>query len=244
MIFDINLAVGQWPFRGTRFQNGRELFAHLQKYGISGGLVRSFRAPFCGDLDEVNRELMAECAGENAFLPAPAVHPQYRTAWRSWNAPAAALYPGFQNIPLCSGEMVEMAQGLAAQGVVLLLVMREEDERSQQELCLIPKILPEEVNRFAALVPRAKICVINGYWAEVSALTAPNVFCDFSWCERCDTVKTLLEKFSAERLLFGSDTPMFYTSAALAKLRDAALAPELENRILTQNARALFGGEI
>ena len=110
MIFDINLAVGQWPFRGTRFANAGELFCHLKKYGITGGVVRSLQAPFCGDLDEVNARLTAECAGQDDFIPALAVHPQYRRAWRSWHHPVAALYPNFQNVALCSGKMIEMAE--------------------------------------------------------------------------------------------------------------------------------------
>ena len=49
--------------------------------------------------------------------------------------------------------------------------------------------------------------------------------------------------FRSDRVLFGTDYPMWDPQHELARLRGMHLAPETERKILYDNAAALFGLE-
>ena len=112
MIFDVNTAVGAWPFRNLRFAgNPKALFDHLAKKGITCGVTRHYGAPFCHDLDFINAELAKSVVP--GFIPAFAVRPDYKQ-WKTLQAQAVALYPSFHNYKLTDPEAVEMVRDLAS----------------------------------------------------------------------------------------------------------------------------------
>lgn len=57
------------------------------------------------------------------------------------------------------------------------------------------------------------------------------------------TSHALIDAYGADRVLFGTDYPMWDPQHELACLRGMHLAPETERKILYDNAAALFGLE-
>ena len=55
--------------------------------------------------------------------------------------------------------------------------------------------------------------------------------------------RALIDAYGADRVLFGTDYPMWDPQHELARLRGMQLAPETERKILYDNAAALFGLE-
>ena len=55
--------------------------------------------------------------------------------------------------------------------------------------------------------------------------------------------RALIDDYGADRVLFGTDYPMWDPQHELARLRGMHLAPETERKILYDNAAALFGLE-
>ena len=55
--------------------------------------------------------------------------------------------------------------------------------------------------------------------------------------------RALIDAYGADRVLFGTDYPMWDPQHELARLRGMHLAPETERKILYDNAAALFGLE-
>ena len=55
--------------------------------------------------------------------------------------------------------------------------------------------------------------------------------------------RALIDAYGADRVLFGTDYPMWDPQHELARLRGMRLAPETERKILYDNAAALFGLE-
>lgn len=216
VIFDVNLSLGRWPFRPSVAETMPELAKLLQKHGISGGLVRSAQAPFSADPEEENRRLAACCTNFPGFVPLPAVHPAY-DFWKRGQFAAAALYPSFHGYRLTSRAALTMARRLAAAGTMLVVVMREEDERGQHPLCKVKARPAAEVARFASLLPNAKILVLNAYWTEVMSWQEPNLYSD---CAMVEAFPALCD-VPTERLVFGSHSPFLCTGAALAKVTDA-----------------------
>ncbi len=240
-IFDVNLWLGRWPFRPSPYEDLPALKAHLREHGIDGGLVRAAEAAFTDDPAEENRRLFARLAGEEAFLPVPVAHPVFAETWRDLptGVRAAALYPHFQDFALDAPETLAMARTLLDQGVRILVVVREEDERIQHKHCHVPSVTPEELDAFAAALAPAPVIALGIMIGEALRLTAPNVVVDISFTETPPTLPPLIAALGTDRLLFGSHTPFHCTGAAVAKC--AALAPDDHARITRDNATRLFG---
>ena len=58
-----------------------------------------------------------------------------------------------------------------------------------------------------------------------------------------ELTRALIDAYGADRVLFGTDYPMWDPQHELARLRGMHLAPETERKILYDNAAALFGLE-
>lgn len=238
MIFDVNTAVGVWPFRNLRFAgNPKALYDHLAKRGITGGVTRHYGAPFCHDLDFINAELAKSVIP--GFIPAFAVRPDYKQ-WKTIQAKAVALYPSFHNYKLTDPETLEMAKDLAGRNIVLHIIMREEDERSHHLRAMVPSVPAADVEAFADALPEAKIVLLNCLWGELSITCRhKNVYGEMASFEPFD-VKEVLANLPGDQLLFGSHTPLYYTTAALWKLERAELDADLLAKIHSGNAAKLY----
>jgi len=239
VIFDVNLSLGRWPFRPSSAETMPELSKLLHKHGITGGLVRSAEAPFSADPEEENRRLAERCAAVPGFIPLPAVHPAYDFRQRGHFA-AAALYPSFHGYRLTSRPALTMARSLAAAGTLLVLVMREEDERGQHPLCKVKPHPAAEVASFAALLPEAKILVLNAYWVEVTSWREPNLHSDCAMVEAFPA----LREVPPERLVFGSHSPFLCTGAAIAKVNRADFPLRERQAIWGTRGKALLNEAI
>ena len=238
MIFDINLGVGVWPFRKLRFTGDPDaLYAHLAKNGITGGVVRHYGAEFCADLDFVNGELAKSV--RPGFLPAFAVRPDYKQ-WKTLSAKVVSLYPSFHSYSLTDPETLEMAHALAARGVALHIILREEDERSHHLRCRIPPIPAADIEAFADAVPEAKIVLVNSIGELGLIAKHANLYGDMASFESFDVRKALAD-LPGDRLLFGSHTPIYTTLSAVRKLDRAELPAELLAAIHTGNAAKVYG---
>lgn len=241
MIFDFNLAVGAWPFRPLSPARPAALHELLLAAGVTGGLVRRFEAAFYDDLAAANRLLAADMAELPGFIPGYAVRPDYGF-WRELaGAKAAVLCPSFHGYDLNDAATLEMAEALAAAGTVLVVVMREEDERNQNPQFRLPGLPAAAVDEFARRLQPAPVVALGAYYSDAVAFAAPNLHVEISLLEAFRTMRTVLAHLPAGRLLFGSHAPFLVQAAAAAKLRDDGLPPELTAAIEYGNAHRLFG---
>lgn len=238
MIFDVNTAVGVWPFRNLRFAGDpKALYDHLARKGICGGVTRHYGAPFCHDLDFINEELAKSV--QPGFIPAFAVRPDYKQ-WKELTAQAVALYPSFHSYSLTDPETLEMAKHLAAKGTVLHIIIREEDERSHHLRARVAPPPVAEIEAFADALPEARIVMINAMGGELSLICKHrNLYGEMASYEPFD-VKAALSNLPGDQLLFGSHSPLYYTTAALWKLERADLDADLLARIHSGNAAKLY----
>ena len=238
MIFDIDTAVGVWPFRKLRFTGDPDaLYAHLAKNGITRGVTRHYGAEFCADLDFINEELAKSV--RPGFLPSFAVRPDYKQ-WKTLQTKVVALYPSFHSYRLTDPETLEMAHALAARGTVLHVILREEDERCHHLRCRIPPVPTEDIEAFADAVPEAKIVLVNSIGELGLIAKHANLYGDMASFEPFDVAKALAG-MPMDRLLFGSHTPIYATLAALRKLEKSTLAADVLAAIRGGNAEKLYG---
>ena len=111
--------------------------------------------------------------------------------------------------------------------------------------------LPWSIEELAVNFPQAKIILghmghgnvvyING--AIEVALRNPNVYLETSGMPMHTKIKEAAERVGETRVLFGSDVPFHHPEVEIAKVRLSGLPPELVERVLSRNGRALFFGD-
>ena len=70
-----------------------------------------------------------------------------------------------------------------------------------------------------------------------------NVYLETSGMPMPTKIKEAVERVGPDRVLFGSDIPFHHPQVEIDRVRLAGLAPELLERVLSANGRALFLGE-
>jgi predicted TIM-barrel fold metal-dependent hydrolase len=110
----------------------------------------------------------------------------------------------------------------------------------------------EEIGHLASLFPHAILVMAHmgntaharGDWHGAIAVARryPNIYLETSTSSTdFDCVETAVALLGAERIVFGSDWPLFSHEFALARIRETALSPEEQALILGGNLRRVLG---
>ena len=111
--------------------------------------------------------------------------------------------------------------------------------------------LPWSIEELAVSFPAARIILghmghgnvvyING--AIDVAIRNPNVYLETSGMPMHTKIKEGVERVGETRVLYGSDVPFHHPVVEIDKVRLSGLGPELVDRVLSRNGRALFFGD-
>jgi predicted TIM-barrel fold metal-dependent hydrolase len=126
-------------------------------------------------------------------------------------------------------------------GLIVQLVLSVEDERTQHALHLVPHVDPKPLAAVVAKLPKLRLVVLNAFRslpvlkvAEVAK--AGQVWFDIAMLESVAGVAKLVEQVSADRILFGSHSPLFYFESAELKLAESGLPETVLRQIRSANA--------
>ncbi len=239
--FDVNVSLGR--VRIPKFHvvtDASQMKAELAPFGVTGGLVRhtvsSEGYPSVG-----NSRLAEELDGVTRFEPVWAVLPHWTGEFptgeelegvlSSAGVRAAALYPSQHGFPL-RGEIIgPLLDVLEARQMILMLPHAE-----------VPL---EAAARIAKSHPRMPIVVLEvGYTAarELYAVFAmcTNVHIEISSYMAHRGIEDIVNKFGAERLLFGSRFPAYNPGSAVAAVTYARISDTDKKAIAAGNVRRLL----
>lgn len=245
MLIDVNCSLGRWPFLSCRQRTPEQLASHLGACGIDRALVSSIEAVLDPDPHACNLELARALREQACLVPLMTVDPtlghwheclaQYRGLGLGH---ALRVVPNYHRYTLDTAGVDDLAQDLAAHGAALVIQMRVEDERRQHPLMKVPGVDPTAVSALAMRHPGLRILCLCAYLGEVAALVerTPNVWVDIACVEFLNTVRKLLTKAPASRIVFGSHTPLLYTQANLMKLQHAEASAAEREMLAHQNA--------
>lgn len=240
--FDVNLSVGRWPFRPYPYEDMKALTEYVGRYGITGGFVRSAEAAFSRDPMEENRRLRQRCEGFDGFIPLQVVHPHWKLWKELLGTKAVVMYPTYQGFGLRDRETMEMAKAFAESGTILAVVLREEDERAQHPLCKIPSAPIADVVALAESVPETSVIILNGAGWEACNCTLPNMFSDIAYVDNSPALPGVIDKIGDGKLLFGTHSPYFCTSAAIAKVEAPEVSAATKEKIYSANIQSILKG--
>ncbi|MBT7300868.1 MAG: hypothetical protein HN849_15215 [Victivallales bacterium] len=245
MTLDVNCSLGRWPFQNCGLRTAKQLAAHLAACGIGRALVSSVEAVLDPDPHACNLELARDLAEQPSLLPLMTVDPTLGH-WQECVAQysemglghALTVVPNYHRYALAAPAADALAESMARHNAVLVVRMRVEDERRQHPLMKVPGVDPAAVAALAERHPGLRILCLCAYLSEVTALVerTSNVWVDLACVEFINTVRKLLTRVPARRVVFGSHTPLLYTQANLMKMQHAEVTAAERELLTHQNA--------
>ncbi|UUO06193.1 amidohydrolase family protein [Blastopirellula sp. J2-11] len=251
---DVNVYLSRWPFRRLRDDTPDALASMLRSKGITQAWTGSFDGVFHKDIGAVNRRLSEACAqhGDGLFIPFGSINPllpqwqdELHLCAEKYQMPGIRLHPNYHGYDLKEARFQELLQRAAERNLIVQLCGWLEDPRTQHPQMRVPTVNLAPLGDLAASTAGLRLVLLNGVnsaagKAQAELLNLPNVYCDIAQLESSEGVSKLLATTTAEHLLFGSYSPMFYFDSARLKLAESVLTPQQEQAIRFGTAHTLL----
>lgn len=254
MITDSNINLSRWPFRRLLGDDTASLVRRLRQRKATQAWAASFDGLLHEDIGGVNARLAEECRSAPDFLvPFGTVNlrlPDWREDVRrcaeDYSMPGLRLVPGYQGYDLSHPDIPELFGMAARQKLLIQLVVKMEDERTQNPLVQVKPLDLRLLPDLAASASGLRLQILNyrpiGDFSEAARLSrAGRVYFDTGMVESANGLRKLLDVVPLERLLFGSHSPFFYFESNSLKIRESDLSETEAEAVLSGNSKKLLG---
>ena len=254
MPLDINMSLGNWPFRKLAVTDAAGLVALMDRHGIERSLVANLEGVLYKDVMPANDALAAQVAAYcERLIPQAVINPAFpgwerdlRRCSEVLGFRALRLYPNYHGYALgdtCCDELLGTAEEL---GLVVSVSVRMADERLHHWHVQVPATDPTPLPALAESHERVPIIINCASSSEVWALaegirSCRNLFVDISHIEGPGAVADLVDLIGVERVLYGSHAPYFYADGPRLKLDEAGIGGAARQTIEEGNARRVLG---
>lgn len=251
ILTDVNVYIARWPFRRIAADETGSLGALLRRGGVARAWTGSLDALLHRDVAAVNGRLVETCRqeGQGVLLPFGCVNPtlpdweeDLRRCHEVHRMAGIRLHPNYHGYKLDDPRFLRIAEGAERRGLVVQIALEMEDRRTQHPLALIPPVEASPLVDVAGRFPNLKLVVLGLSLASPLATRlagAGRVHLDISHHEGLQGLSRALQSVPADRIVFGSHTPLFVFEANLLKLRESPL-PEAQLRAIAfENANRL-----
>lgn len=244
MIIDTNISLGNWPFFRYSIDTPYRLNYHLKKLDISTGFVSSIEAVLNRDIDICNKKLIKEVEKYPSLIPVVVISPllanwekRLKEYIKLTKIYAVKIYPTYHSYDISPEFMSSFMEYLKTLKIPLLIQIRIEDERTQFPAMQVPTVDINKIIKLALSYPENNIeCLCPSYSEAVKLLNgAKNLFVDTSYIDKINALPDLIQKTSADRILFGSHTPFLYTESSKMKLLYKEISPVDIEKICSKN---------
>ncbi len=254
MIIDTNVTLSRWPFRRLTGDEPAELVARLRKHDVVQAWAGSFDGILHKDIAGVNARLAADCRthGKGFLIPFGSINPKLpdwqedlRRCQDVHQMPGIRLHPNYHGYSLGDPAFAEVLRLAAERRLIVQLALCMEDVRTQHPLVRVPPVDLSPLADLVKSIPRVRLEILNctpiiGLEQLQPIASAGEVYFEFSMVEGVGGVARLVEKVSLERVLFGSNYPLFYFESALLKVQESGLPEGQKNALSQENARRLL----
>ncbi|HEO70643.1 MAG TPA: amidohydrolase [Candidatus Hydrogenedentes bacterium] len=248
-MFDFNAKLGHWPYRPVRGFD--ELLRDMDQLGIAQAVVSSLDAVhFFNPQDGNGRLAELVAAHPDRLAPFAVLRPNF-TDWEAdlercldeYGIRGVVLYPNYHGYEL-TDERLGHLMGVAAQrGFPVCVQSGLEDPRRQYRPWRVDAVEPEAIGAFARAYPEVNVVALGLKFRQPELLGDPlpdNCFFDTSNYEAMGELETAVEQFPPEKILFGTNFPLFTPRANVDKLRLADIHATARTAIEEANARRLL----
>ena len=254
MITDVNVNLSRWPFRRLAGDEPAALVAKLRKMNVTQAWAGTFDGVFHKDIASANARLAKDCStyGSGLLVPFGSVNPKLpnwqedlRRCHEEHKMPGIRLQPNYHGYKLDDPEFRKLLNLAAARRLVVQLALCMDDERTQHPLMRVP---PVDCTPLADVIrgePQLRLVILNAYpQLRIETLqplsSAGQVSFDFAMVERIGAINRLAEQVTFQRVLFGSNYPLYYFESALLKVQESGLTEAQTRAVSQENARRLL----
>jgi uncharacterized protein len=253
-MIDVNVTLSRWPFRRLVGDEPADLVTRLRKRNVTGAWAGIFDGIFHKDISSANARLAEECAryGPGFLIPFGSINPKLpdwqedlRRCQEQHKMPGIRLHPNYHGYDLKDPAFAELLHLAAGRRLIVELALSMEDERTQHPLMRVPSVDIAPLAGLLANEPAARIVVLNAdhrHSLEQSQklVSVGGVYFDISMVEGVGGAARLARKVSIERVLFGSNYPLYYFESALLKVKEAGFTDAEKQAVLEGNVREIL----
>jgi len=252
-LIDVNVSLSRWPLRRVRYDDTPALAAMLRSQGVSQAWAGSFDALLHKDIGSVNARLADESRrhGRGLLAPFGSINPKspdweedLRRCSEEHHMPGIRLHPNYHGYKLDDPNFVRLLKLAADHRLVVQLAVLMEDERMMHPLLRNDPVDLAPLAKIVKQTPGLRLVLLNGL-GKLSAqplidlIAAGDVYVEISMLEGVGGVANLLLQVPLDRVLFGSNAPLFYFESALLKLKESPLNEGQQRAISYKNAHHL-----
>ncbi len=155
--------------------------------------------------------------------------------------PGIRLHPGYHGYTLDDPRFTELLRIAKHRRLAVQLVVSMEDERTQHVLHRISSVDLLPLKAVLPEVSGLRLMILNAFRSVTAAQAAEltldtNVLFDIAMLEGIAGVGKLIDSLPAERIVFGTHSPLFYPDSAILKLVESGLPESILLKLKTQNA--------
>ena len=253
-IIDVNINLSRWPMRRVPYDDAPALVAMLRSQGVSQAWAGSFDALLHKDIASVNARLADECRrhGRGLLVPFGSINPKspdweedLRRCSQEHRMPGIRLHPNYHGYKLDEPNLVRLLKLAADQRLIVQIAALMEDERMMHPLLRVDPVDTAPLAKIVKQTPGLHLVLLNALGKLnaqplVDLISAGHVYVEISMLEGIGGVANLLGKVPVDRVLFGSNAPLYYFESAVLKLKESPLNKEQQRTILHLNAHHLL----
>jgi len=255
MLFDVNTAIGHWPFRKLADNDASSLRKLLESHKITMAAVANLNGIFYKNTQDANLELAEELAPHRDFFAGIAtLNPAY-AAWerdlehcvRTLGFKGLRLLPQYHNYPIFSAEAINIATAAAQFDIPIFIPQMIVDKRQKHWMDVETFVDVSELGKLCRKVPQAKF-ILTEYRISAKLIDEsgkplyPNLYIEISRLRSAymQDLAKLAKSLGSDHLLFGSGAPFKEISPAILKMQCADLSEREKAQINGLNAQSLF----
>ncbi|NLH74211.1 MAG: amidohydrolase family protein [Verrucomicrobia bacterium] len=253
-LVDVNVSISHWPTRRVEFDEAPELAKLLRSRGVSQAWVGSLDGMLHKDIAAANARLARACAqnGRGLLLPFGTINPvlpdwreELRRCAEAHRMHGIRLYPNYHGYKLDDPASASLLRAAAERGLIVQIALAMEDERMMHPLMRVAPVDPTPLVRLVREIQGIRLVLINALRLVRGEplgqlIRSGEVYVEISTLDGVGCVERLVTEIPVERVLFGSNAPLFYFESAALKLRESSLSPTQLAALCAGNAIRLM----
>ena len=250
--FDINTALGHWPFQQLPYQSAAALEKRLKEYGITGALAVNTHGLFYRDVHNANIELAQWIEGNSFFRGCASINPAYpqwekdlHTCVEKFGFCAVRLTPLYHGYDPDGKLMDDAVTAAGKLGIAVLIPQRIMDVRQKHHLDVGSIVMPETVFSLAERHPECRIVctetlIVDDDLPRIAPLKNLYVESSRQLTGFTGLFSRIVDALGAQRIVFGSGAPFKEVLPSIIKMMDSGFTPEICETIAWKNSEKLL----
>lgn len=250
-LIDTHVYVGHWPLKRLSADTPAKLAAALRRDGVTLAWVGSFDGLFHKDIHGANLRLVEACRDDGDEMPTPigAVNPtlpdwkeDLRRCHESFNMHGIRLHPAYHGYALDDPRFAQLLDLAAARGLFVQLVAELTDKR-HRHLTPANRVDFSPLSKIVPRVRGLRIVISNPLRLVDDALhglaAQSNTYFDIAPNSAAPALRQFIDRVSADRIVYGSSTPLPDVSANRDTLFSSGMTAEQIKAIRSGNAERI-----